>query len=86
MDDALTTSAATSPAASTPEPLQSYVSILRAALPACIAVSAFAVSIGLVARANGFGFAAPTIVSATTYAGAAQVACVPLVKFLLLGL
>ena len=70
----MTTAAATSPAASAPEPLQSYASILRAALPACIAVSAFAVSIGLVARASGFGFAAPTTFSATTYAGASQVA------------
>ena len=52
----------------------SYGAIVRLALPACSAVTAFALSIGVIARSNGFGWAAPTVFSLTTYAGASQAA------------
>ncbi len=60
-----------------PEPVvQSYREVLRAALPASLAVGTFAVSIGIVARAGGLGWTAPAVFSATTYAGASQVASI----------
>jgi 4-azaleucine resistance transporter AzlC len=48
----------------------------RAAIPLCIAVGAFGVSFGVLARANGFGVVAPIVMSLTTYTGASQFATV----------
>ncbi len=48
----------------------------RAAIPLCIAVGAFGVSFGVLARANGFGVVAPIVMSLTTYTGASQFAAV----------
>ncbi len=60
-----------------PEPaVQSYREVARAALPASIAVGTFAVSIGIVARTGGLGWTAPAVFSATTFAGASQVASI----------
>ncbi len=62
---------------SAPQPVvQSYRQVALAALPASIAVGTFAVSIGIVARAGGLGWTAPTVFSAATYAGASQVAAI----------
>jgi 4-azaleucine resistance transporter AzlC len=49
---------------------------VRAAAPLAIAVVAFGVSFGLLARAGGWGWAAPIVMSATTFAGSAQFATV----------
>lgn len=46
----------------------------RAALPICVAVAAFGVSFGVVAREAGFGVVAPLIMSLTTFTGASQFA------------
>lgn len=62
---------------SVPEPVvQSFREVARGALPASIAVGTFAVSIGIVARTGGLGWTAPAVFSATTYAGASQVASI----------
>jgi branched chain amino acid efflux pump len=49
---------------------------VRAAAPLAVAVAAFGVSFGLLARAAGWGWAAPIVMSATTFAGSAQFAAV----------
>lgn len=49
---------------------------LRASLPLCIAVGAFGVSFGVLARSNGFGVFAPLVMSMTTFTGASQFAVV----------
>lgn len=54
----------------------SYREGARAAIPLCIAVGAFGVSFGVLARANGFGVLAPIVMSLTTYTGASQFAAV----------
>jgi len=46
----------------------------RAAAPLAVAVAAFGISFGLLARAEGWGWAAPIVMSATTFAGSAQFA------------
>ena len=46
----------------------------RAVLPLVVAVAAFGVSFGVLARAAGLGVAAPVVMSATTFAGSAQFA------------
>ena len=46
----------------------------RAVLPLAVAVVAFGVSYGVLARAAGMGVVAPIVMSATTFAGAAQFA------------
>jgi 4-azaleucine resistance transporter AzlC len=46
----------------------------RAVLPLAVAVVAFGVSYGVLARAAGMGTAAPIVMSATTFAGSAQFA------------
>ena len=48
----------------------------RASIPLCIAVGAFGVSFGVLARANGFGVLAPIVMSLTTFTGASQFAAV----------
>jgi predicted branched-subunit amino acid permease len=42
----------------------------------CIAVGAFGVSFGVLARSNGFGVVAPLVMSATAFTGASQFAVV----------
>jgi 4-azaleucine resistance transporter AzlC len=49
---------------------------MRAAAPLAVAVVAFGVSFGLLARADGWGWLAPIAMSATTFAGSAQFATV----------
>jgi 4-azaleucine resistance transporter AzlC len=49
---------------------------MRAAVPFGVAVAAFGVSFGLLARVVGFGPWAPIVMSATTFAGSAQFAAV----------
>ena len=46
----------------------------RAVLPLLVAVAAFGISFGVLARAAGLGIAAPVVMSATTFAGSAQFA------------
>jgi 4-azaleucine resistance transporter AzlC len=46
----------------------------RAAAPLAVAVAAFGISFGLLARAEGWGWAAPILMSATTFAGSSQFA------------
>ena len=46
----------------------------RAAAPLAVAVAAFGISFGLLARAAGWGWAAPIAMSATTFAGSSQFA------------
>jgi 4-azaleucine resistance transporter AzlC len=48
----------------------------RAAAPLAVAVVAFGVSFGLLAHAAGWGWAAPILMSATTFAGSAQFATI----------
>ena len=48
----------------------------RAAAPLAVAVLGFGVSFGVLARASGMGTVAPILMSATTFAGAAQFAAV----------
>jgi 4-azaleucine resistance transporter AzlC len=55
---------------------RSYREGAGAAAPLAIAVAAFGVSFGLLARAGGWGWAAPIVMSATTFAGSAQFATV----------
>ena len=49
---------------------------VRAVLPIAVTVPLFAISFGVLARASGFGIAAPVVMSATTFAGSAQFAAV----------
>lgn len=49
---------------------------IRASVPLCLAVGAFGVSFGVLARANGFGVLAPIFMSLTTFTGASQFATV----------
>jgi 4-azaleucine resistance transporter AzlC len=46
----------------------------RAVLPLTLAVAAFGISYGVLARTAGLGTAAPVVMSATTFAGSAQFA------------
>lgn len=67
------------PEAPTREPPESDIRAeavrgLRAAMPLAIAVFGFAVSFGVVARKANMGWLAPTVMSATTFAGSAQFA------------
>jgi 4-azaleucine resistance transporter AzlC len=48
----------------------------RAVAPFSIAVLGFGISFGVLARATGFGWLAPIVMSATTFAGSAQFAAV----------
>jgi 4-azaleucine resistance transporter AzlC len=49
---------------------------LRASVPLCIAVGAFGISFGVLARTNGFGVVAPLVMSMTAFTGASQFAVV----------
>lgn len=49
---------------------------LRASVPLCIAVGAFGISFGVLARSNGFGVVAPLVMSMTAFTGASQFAVV----------
>ena len=51
-----------------------YAEGVRAAAPIGVAAAAFALSFGVLARAAGMGWAAPLVMSATTFAGSAQFA------------
>ena len=51
-----------------------YTEGARAAAPIAVAVAAFGLSFGVLARAAGMGWAAPLVMSATTFAGSAQFA------------
>jgi 4-azaleucine resistance transporter AzlC len=51
-----------------------YRSGVRAAVPLAVAVGAFGVSFGVLAREAGMGSIAPVVMSATTFAGSAQFA------------
>jgi 4-azaleucine resistance transporter AzlC len=46
----------------------------RAVAPLAVAVAGFGISFGLLARADGWGWLAPILMSATTFAGSAQFA------------
>lgn len=45
-------------------------------VPLCVAVGAFGVSFGVLARSNGFGLLAPVVMSLTAFTGASQFAAV----------
>ncbi len=45
-------------------------------MPLCIAVGAFGISFGVLARTNGFGVVAPLVMSMTAFTGASQFAVV----------
>jgi len=49
---------------------------VKAMAPLIVAVLGFAISFGVLARAAGFGWFAPIVMSATTFAGSAQFAAV----------
>jgi branched chain amino acid efflux pump len=51
-----------------------YADGVRAAAPIAVAVFAFGLSFGVLARAAGMGWVAPLVMSATTFAGSAQFA------------
>ena len=51
-----------------------YAEGARAVAPIGIAAGAFGLSFGVLARADGMGWAAPLVMSATTFAGSAQFA------------
>lgn len=55
-------------------PSPSWRELIRLSLPVTIAISAFAITVGVLARTGGFGWVAPTVFSGTTWAGASQVA------------
>ena len=61
------------PAATRP---QGFRAGAKAALPLCVALVAFGMSFGVLARANGFGVVAPLLMSLTTFTGASQFAVV----------
>ena len=52
----------------------------RAVGPLAIAVAGFGISFGVIARAVGFGWLAPIVMSATTFAGSAQFASVSVLR------
>jgi predicted branched-subunit amino acid permease len=52
----------------------------RAVGPLAVAVAGFGVSFGVIARAVGFGWLAPIVMSATTFAGSAQFASVSVLR------
>jgi 4-azaleucine resistance transporter AzlC len=52
----------------------------RAALPLAVAVAGFGISFGVLARNAGFGWHAPVVMSATTFAGSAQFAAVSIIR------
>lgn len=56
------------------EPRLPYREGVRAVGPFAIAVLGFGISFGVLARAAGFGWLAPIVMSATTFAGSAQFA------------
>jgi len=51
----------------------------RASIPLCVAVGAFGISFGVLARSNGFGLLAPLVMSATAFTGASQFAAVAII-------
>jgi 4-azaleucine resistance transporter AzlC len=53
-----------------------YLEGARLVAPVAVAAFAFALSFGVLARAAGMGWAAPMVMSATTFAGSAQFAVV----------
>ena len=55
-------------------PASGFGAGVRAVLPLTIAVLAFGLSYGVLARAAGMGSVAPVVMSATTFAGSAQFA------------
>jgi len=55
-----------------------YLEGARLIAPIGVAAFAFAISFGVLARASGLGWAAPMVMSATTFAGSAQFAVVSL--------
>jgi 4-azaleucine resistance transporter AzlC len=57
-------------------PASGFYDGARASVPLCIAVGAFGVSFGVLARANGWGVIAPLVMSLTTFTGASQFAAV----------
>jgi len=58
---------------------KSYRDGARAVGPFAIAVAGFGISFGVLARAAGFGWLAPIVMSATTFAGSAQFAAVSVI-------
>lgn len=58
------------------EPPLGYREGARAAAPLAVAVLGFGVSFGVLARSSGMGSLAPIVMSATTFAGAAQFAAI----------
>lgn len=67
-------------AADAPEqPRDAYMAGVRAAAPLAVAVAGFGVSFGVLARAADMGVLAPIVMSAVTFAGAAQFAAVSVV-------
>jgi branched chain amino acid efflux pump len=57
-----------------------YAEGVRAAAPIGIAVAAFSLSFGVLARTAGMGWAPPLVMSATTFAGSAQFAVASILK------
>ena len=57
-------------------PAAGFLDGARASIPLCIAVGAFGISFGVLARANGWGVVAPLVMSLTTFTGASQFAAV----------
>ena len=57
-----------------------YAEGARAAAPIGIAAAAFSLSFGVLARTAGMGWAAPLVMSATTFAGSAQFAAASILK------
>ena len=55
-------------------PASGFGAGVRAVLPLTIAVLAFGLSYGVLARSAGMGSIAPVVASATTFAGSAQFA------------
>jgi 4-azaleucine resistance transporter AzlC len=57
-----------------------YAEGVRAAAPIGVAAAAFSLSFGALARTAGMGWAAPLVMSATTFAGSAQFAVTSILK------
>jgi len=57
-----------------------YAEGARAIAPIAVAAGAFALSFGVLARSAGMGWAAPLVMSATTFAGSAQLAVTSVLK------
>jgi predicted branched-subunit amino acid permease len=57
-----------------------YAEGVRAAAPIGVAAAAFSLSFGVLARTAGMGWAAPLVMSATTFAGSAQFAVASILK------